>query len=278
MYTFERFGTTTLPVYDPRAPLDSGQPILQGIDTPSGTYDALGSERAKLGKVTLNYGCSIIADTAALVETEAATLRALVGKRDKLYIVTPSGGIRWLYARLGPIRSTRVPDFPGRLDLELPFEVYIPIWNGNHHGDGWLLDSGIYLDSGYVLDESGAFQFLTPYTPTVTNDGDYPVSNAVITVTAAGTNITEITIAKTGQTNLKWTGTLAVGKSLVIDCGNYTVKNDGVALSPTGITRQSGHVIAEWLIFDPGSNMLSVTRTGGSTDSTLAFDYSDGYV
>lgn len=86
----------------------------------------------------------------------------------------------------------------------------------------------------------------------------------VITVTAGGTNLTTITVRNltTGR-NFSFVGTVLSGNSLVVDCGQFTVENNGVE----DLTNWSG----SFLWFDPGNNSMQIE---GTTVATYAFAWS----
>ena len=87
---------------------------------------------------------------------------------------------------------------------------------------------------------------------TVSNTGSAP-TRPVITVTNDSSNITSVIVENltTGQ-KVSYSGTLATGKDLVIDCENLTVKNDG--------TNDLGNVTNEiGIVIIPGDNEIKVT-------------------
>ena len=94
---------------------------------------------------------------------------------------------------------------------------------------------------------------------TINNTGTvfaYPV----ITITATNT-LTTVTVRNltTGR-NFTYTGTVSAGKQLVIDCGYFTVTNDG----NDDLTNWNG----SFLWFNPGNNSMEIE---GSVTATYAF-------
>lgn len=242
-----------------------------------GGYDGLGASQSRAKPFTISHNCAIYsASSQTAIQTQLDALKALVGTRGRLYRRMPDNSLQWITARLVTLDATRTIANNNYLDISLTFQVAEYPWRGNHHGDGWVLDAGEYFDTGLVFDESGlSVPMPASGTVTVTNGGNATVRNAVITITAAGTNITELTLTKSGETDLKYVGTITAGQSLVIDCGAYTVKNNGVD-DYANFSRETNHVIAEWLALAAGANTIGTTRTGGNNSSSITFTFDDG--
>jgi hypothetical protein len=286
-YILEKFGTTVLPQARPLTDVGAGDAMEALIPLPSGgAYDAMGSERARGRPIIVNHDCAIVGATTAAVQTKLDALKALQGTRNHLYRRMPDGTVQWITARLVTLTSQRRVENINYLDLSMTFSSSEYHWHGNHHGPGWDLDEGYRLDEGLVLDEAVGDVFVFPAADNVEvyNYGTYPVRNVIMTIDPGGVTITELTIihARTeGSTSLKWTGSLVAGHTLVIDCGAFTVRNYSAPTTYvdafTGLTRESGHSMAEWVILDAVYNNIALTRTGGDGSATITFDFSDGY-
>lgn len=96
-------------------------------------------------------------------------------------------------------------------------------------------------------------------TPNSIDLGTAPVSDWVLTITATGGSVIDVTITL-GPFTLVWTGTIATTKALVIDASAFTVKNDGV----TAYSTYSGYFPA----IDPADSP-SVSAVKGSGAGTL---------
>lgn len=274
----ERFGTVTLPVYNPDGDIGPSPSRSGTVNIPGGAYDAYGNDQAPRETTTITRRCTLIEDTPAALQTALDELRSLRGKRDRLYARMQDDTVRWHWARL--LRVV-VPKKPGNVvnqEIELIFELPPIWWYGERTGDGWVLDAGEYFDAGLTLDESGGLFTLntSPKNVTINNGGNATVTNAVITVTAAGTDITALTIAKSGETQLVYSGTIAVGQALVIDCGAWSVENNG-SDDYANFALGASHAIEEWLHLSPGNNTITVTKTGGSAASTIGIEFYDGW-
>lgn len=124
----------------------------------------------------------------------------------------------------------------------------------------------------------------SPTAVTITADGNAAIDDLVITVTAGGAAITALEITNvtseataggvdTEICDISYDGTIVAGKSLVIDCGAYSVENDG-SDAMTNLTRETGHEVDGLFELRPGVvNTITVTFTGGSTDSTAMIQY-----
>lgn len=283
-YRITRFGTfagdmTTLPVLEKTHDMGSGDSRLLSIDTPSGQYDLLGSKRAKRAPYTLPVSCKLYATTPASMQTQLDALKALRGKRDRLWMELYSGEFRWINARLVNINGMRNPKIALYQPLTLNFEITDQHWHGEHHAaitfdSGYYFDAGEYFDSGetYALDVS-------PKTLTINNGGNVTVDDVIMTITAQTTAITLLVIKrKIGAItyeHLVYTGSIAATESLVIDCGALSVKNDGAGDSEH-FARGSDHKSDEWLLLEDGDNTIEVTRTGGGATSSIDFQFYDG--
>jgi hypothetical protein len=284
---FERFGSVTLPTYEATHDLGTGQARMELVELPNGVpFDALGAEDALIMPPTYGLQCEADESTLAALQTTVDALRGLVGKRDKLYArMRGNAQVRWWYARIAEIGMQYTPAMGAGpyQPMRLAFQCVGVGWNTVHHGAGWDLDAGIDLDTGYVLDETGNFTLSTsPKTCTLANSGNQNVDNAIITVTAGAADITALNVAITtaggviwipGLTEFDFTGTIAAGKSLVIDCGKRTVKNNGTGAYSGLAIDVTAHTVFPWLRVMPGGSDVIVTKTGGSTDSTITFDY-----
>jgi hypothetical protein len=103
------------------------------------------------------------------------------------------------------------------------------------------------------------------------HNGSAPQPDVVFSITAVAGAVTAVIITNilTGHV-LTWSGTLAAGKTLVIDCGAQSVLNDGVDdyASLTPPTNRD-----EWMLLDPGLNPVSVSVTEAGTQSTIQYSF-----
>lgn len=258
----DRFGAayasaTELPTLDGSQPQGAGPVASSLVRLPGGgAYDWRGSDRARRETETMRLKGVWVAASIAAMETKLAALRALVGTRDRLW---RSNGTtqHWRVARLLEMRSDLGAGLAVDALLEFTFEALPGPWNGTARTVNATLDA-------------------SPKTAACTNSGNLRVADPVVTVTAAGSPITVVRVRVAGVTDVQWTGSLAVGQSLVIDCGARTVRAGG-ADAYAGLSHLSGQTVSDWLRLEPGSNSVLVYRTGGSAASTVQITYSDGW-
>jgi len=275
-----RFGAVDLPLYNPRLEGGSAPSQVATVTLADGrVWDAIGGERARAAlPYMLNYEGLAAADDAAALQTTLAALFGMRGKRAKLYrrLLSDKNAIQWAWARL-----TRVPMPSGpsgqttHIPLSFQFDI-LSTWRGHYHtrwtlNNGYFLNDGLYLNDGeFVETMSGA----SPHVITVTNAGNGICYDPVITITAGAAPITALTIATAGGTDIDWTGNIAIGDSLVIDCGAKSIKDDGVN-AYVGFSYGGSHTANGWLELPPGDTAITIYRTGGSTDSTVQVDFRD---
>jgi hypothetical protein len=281
-YILERFITTDLPTYEPTTDMSPAGAVDGFVSTISGGYDSAGDDDAAAQlPYTINYRALAYAETLADFRTAIDSYRALVRKSGRLYRRgEDDDSIQWCVARLIQTPTTRATSDKRWMEIEFVFQAKT-LWQGADHSV-WVLDSGEILDGGLYLDEGGeTYTGSSPHIFTATNGGNRVVTDPVITVTAGGASITSVTITKIdsggSETKIVWTGTLLTTKQLIVDCGKFTITNDGANAYSGKAAFDSNHTIAEWLRIDPGYNEITVTWVGGSTDSTVTLEFRDGW-
>lgn len=274
----ERFGTVELPLYNPRLQGGSAPSQAATVTLADGrVWDAIGAERAAAAlPYTLSYEGVALEDDAATLQTTLAALFGLRGKRAKLYRrVLGDDSVQWAWARLA-----RVPMASGpmgqltHIPVSFQFEV-LSTWRGHYH-TSWTFDDGYYFDDGLYFDDAefvATMSGASPYVLTVTNSGNGICYDPVITITAGTNAITALTIA-TSTTDIDWTGNIAPGDALIIDCGAKSIKDDGVN-AYSGFSYGGSHTANGWLELPPGDTAITIYRTGGSTDSIVQVDFQD---
>jgi hypothetical protein len=279
-YRLYQFGSLALPSYTYRTQAEV-QAQTRKIDTLSGYFDPDRGGVAPLKfpyplshKITVYQAGGVAALGAAL-----DALRARLGTTDILsaHPLDSTQADRWAWARLARVPYVHQFDHRVHQPLELAFDVF-GLWNGAAHA-GTTSDNGqfrfgnmLYLDAAAptTLDTS-------PKNITLNNGGNYAVDGCGLTITAGGAAITALTVACNGATEWTYTGTIASGQTLHIDAARKIVRNNGAdAFGAFALT--SNHKLPVWLRLLPGDNTLTVTITGGSTDSTICATYADGWV
>jgi hypothetical protein len=277
-YTLSRFGTLYLP--QPNPSLDIGTGESQSVLFPlagGGAFDGLGQDQARQKPPVITYHCALTGDDQCEIQNQLDMIKGYIGTRAKLYRKLPDGTEQWITARLTNIEGKHsIEDGIFNQDIDLTFKASEYPWHGRViTGAGWTFDSGYNFDAGMYLDDMLSILMVAPGNITIVNNGNYPVRNLILILHTSSVwmgPITQFIIQKTGQTDLKWTGSVVAGNALVMDCGAFTVKNAGVD-AYTGLTRQVGHYLPEWIRLDPGPNTFAINYTyGGQPSLTFAFD------
>lgn len=279
-YLPERFGTLTLPTYDPDADTSTGkyETAYTALES-GGAIDDLDEDDIARPAVTgISYGGTVEADTRELLTDALDALRAWVGVRAKLYAreltTTPGAGeVRWRWARLVSVGARRKPGHPLHQEVTFTWASESPWWYAHHHGGGWVLDDGKLLDEGYFLDESDIVTLnVSPKTYALVNPSNRPIEDIQFTLDVKTTNCTAFGIA-TASTDLDFTGTVNAAKALVIDCGAQSVRNDGVA-AYDDLAFGAGHVVDPWTRAErSATTTYTFTNTGAGVTSTVTLDY-----
>jgi len=130
------------------------------------------------------------------------------------------------------------------------------------------LDDAWRLETAATATASPTAGVLTALNPD--NGGEATILDAVLTVECTSGTITQLDIDANVGIDLVWTGSLATGETLTMDCGAQTVQVDGVD-SYSGFALGSGHTVAGWLLLEPGLTPLTVLCAGGAADVTITY-------
>lgn len=227
-----------------------------------GTYSTRGTLPALPSGHTVTARGFYRAANEAALQILLDAMQAWIGKKSKVWIYCADATQRWRYAVLLSAPLKTLSRGYGRFwqAMELTFELDDMLWYGD--------DATATIDLTTGSDEQE-----------IENEGNQVVRDIIITVTASGSNITvfDLANAETGHvSNIRFSGTIATGKDLVIDLGAGTVKNDGTD-AWNDLDRISGHAIDDLLRLVSGNNTITATRTGGDSSSTCELAFYDGY-
>ena len=279
-YKIYRFGTQQMvPNVNTSQEIGAGAARIEAIDFPhGGAYDQMGNDQSYRGGYAIKVTGTIIGTGADDLVTKYNNLRSYLGKKDRLWRRNDTGGLFWVWARLQSIDATREEKNRRHLEVDLTFYVFSPLWNGDLNGS-WRFDSGETFDSGLLFDTGLIYPLTNTSTiVTVTNGGNATLRSFEMAITAAGSPITSIRILKANQTDITWTGSLAVGSQLMFDFGGLSIRNSGVDAYSGLVISSANHKIDDWMMLDPGNNEITIIRTGGSNQSQVSFSYYDGWI
>ena len=272
-----QFGTYVFPLFNKRDIVSTGDTGGTLLRLPGGgAYDAYGTDDAPEGIREVSTEFEIIASTTTAVQTARDQIRSRAGKWRKLWAHFPDGSDRWAWARLSRVRMERRREYLFYQPVGLTFEIKDGGWNGTGHGAVWYLDMGYYLDAGLYLDYDDTITLdAFPKSATITNGGNRTVTNAVLSFKAAGNPVSAITLV-CGSCDWTFSGSVAAGKILTIDCGTRSVRNDGVDAYSL-FTLNAGHTVADWLQLKSGANAVTITYTCAGAATTLTPTFYDGW-
>lgn len=260
-YWITMFGSTSLTTVKASQDTGLGPAALGLVALPGGgVYDTSGTGAANIQlPYRLVASGELLATALGDMRTALYALRALVGTRATLYR-TPDGGVlnsETALARLERVSVRREAENVLILPVSMEFQIMQHPWAGG--------------------DATKAAKFTgSPLNVVCANGGNATVTNAVITITAAGTNITNVIVLIVGVCSFEWTGTLVVGNDLVIDCGRKTVTNNAVD-AYSGFELGAGHTVSDWLRLPAGNTTVVLAKTGGSADTDYEIAFSDGW-
>jgi hypothetical protein len=267
MYRIVRFGNTTLipqgyatiSVAAGPASTFTTLPMARG-----GVWDSMGTEAARpQGQEITSTSRIFESTTQAVLETQERELRAMLGVVGMLWREWDSSGLwEWCIARCTVVGGQRVPGNYNYMDFPITWKMESMSWFGASAVDS--IDPNPLTGDLLLLGVENVETYPVYYTFV---NGSAQQLNVIFSITARGGAVTAITIANstTGHTFV-WAGTLAAGKTLVIDCGLQSVLNDGTP-DYAGLTTPTDK--EEWMILDPGANDISFSITEAGTESTI---------
>jgi hypothetical protein len=276
MYILSRFGSTLLPNRVPSSDAGTGDSLDSIAPLPDGNkFDYWGSDQTPRADVPITHIGKIVGTSTADATAQFRALRALRGKRAKLYrtLQTEDGeAVEWCWARCLSAPATHERQNIRHQVVELQFKMLSPIWYGRRRG-GWSFDDGESFDDGLFFDE-GALVFDTTEDPfSIYNDGNATVKNAVITLTATGAVTNPIILNTANGIGMKYNGGLVNTDVLVFDCGAKSLKKNGTEVYQDFEAIATDSASAWWFPIEPGENEIELT----GTNYEVEFRYSDGW-
>lgn len=215
-------------------------------------WNARRTDRARPGMVGFGMQSALEGANEAAIRTAYDALAAKWGISGVLSRIDAAGATQTLTAVLTSVETQGSPGHGLRFQpVTLTFETASLPWKGTSR---------------------------TGSASPITNSGNAPYTPVVWTITAGGgAACTAVDFLAGPDANGRiwhwhWTGTVAATKSLVIDCGAMTVKNDGANAYSTFVP-QSNHNQDYWTEAPVGTLTYSMTLTGaGATHSYQSYD------
>jgi len=282
-YQIYQFDDVALPLYNPEATHDAGPSPSTLRSSIGGMFDVYGARRrlpqmlkiqvsgiymsendyvllvSHDGKYIVDHQGDFIATATALgyLRRQVDAIRAKQGVRGTLYRRRWDNTtvVQWKTARLLAVRERSSTEQRARYaQIDLEFETAMAAWRAaTASGANGTLVSG------------GAVGL------NVTADGNTPVEDAIITVTAAGAISSLAVKGLHAGIDLRYVGSIGAGSVLQIDCGAQTVLLNG-ASAYSGFSLGSGHTAQGWLPMAEGITPLVVESNGAGTVAISWFD------
>ncbi len=271
-YYLSAFGSTALPLYGAVVDISTGPSRLALVTLPCRTlYDAQVTGQAERDSTRISYKCVLYDDTEAALDSAYQAYRALRGTRGQLWRTRGDGRLQWTYARLMEVAGERrAGEHYTYLELTFQFQMLSRDWYSDNPITYAFAEVAEDDDDLAIMGAvSDAIAF--PLTATVMNVGDQMQPSLVISVRAGDNTITALSLTNntTGHV-LAWAGTLTAGKLLHIDCGAFSVENNGTD-AYSELTPPNNR--EEWMALAPGQNDLTISITSAGTGEELALTF-----
>jgi len=270
---------------NPEDPLDTQGTAVSIVSTISGSIvDGHGAQQAPVTPVEITKKGLLVAATQEALHNNFRWFRAQRGRRRQLWRLVrrfegPPGSnppIQFMYARCTAINSGVARQFGDMyaLPVEIRFTLLGRFWSGSRTNN--QLEGGEEPDTWgeQEMDNSGNEAVVT-----YTNGGNTNNTSPIITIAATGDDIEAVHLA-CNVCAWTYTGVVPAGSQLVIDCGARSVRNAGIG-DYNGLTFDSTHRTSEWMILEPGVNMIVYTiqtkNQGSTPPPTINFDFYDAW-
>lgn len=196
--------------------------------------------------------------------------KVIAGGQGKLYATRENAADLWCWAKLQTF--VRPSDPTGRRLISIPLTFAVQDTWYDDDGGCWRFDTGYDFDTaGLRFDLSGSNMALAASsgeTLVVANSGNLAARVMDITIGLAGGSVVNPKIENTSNGYwFQWTG--SVTGDLIVRPGSQSITHAG---SDAYDDLDYGTNQREWMRFDPGSNTIKITFSGGGTaDLSISF-------
>jgi len=248
-YTLVTFDSVTLPADMSETPLTAGAVESGLTQAAGGMFDRYGTRQVLPQSMAIALRARYN-NRSATLQTQLDALRAKIGAYGQLVRKRIGDSVlQNINARLLTVDGALMPTDINTLMLEMRWQSAEATWR-----------------SATATTATGSVGGNT----SLVNDGTAPVADAIITVTATSALVNPTFIITALGVSLKYTGTVANTKALVIDCGAKTVKNDG-ANAYSGFSLEAAHTARNWLPLTVATHTLAVAASSGTGNVSVAF-------
>lgn len=278
-YLITEFDGVPLPLYDAKQDDNAAEAESALLDSIGGVFDYYGTLRRLARRYRIEATGTYVGETTYLVDeagnylvdedgnyliagagvnrlrAQVQALRSKVGVRGTLTRIRQDDDVeQWITARLLAVNHAKEQEEMALLaTVTCVFEAQHTAWRATT------------ATTSSATPTSGVTTALN-----VSNAGELAVADATITVACSSGTITQVDIDGVGVgIDLVWTGSLASGSTLTIDCGAQTVRI-GTTDSYSGFSLGASHTVRGWLPLEPGLTPLLVTTTGGDATVTVS--------
>lgn len=278
------FGEISIDLYDQSDIMGTAQAAASLFGLPGGgSLDNYGSLDTFGGGLNRSKGAIVAGSTEEITETTLNQLKAQKGKRAKLWRLDAEGERQFTWARLLNVDITRTTEQARHLitsiqSVSVVFSCDTDTWYGEFEGI-WQLNAGykindeLQINSGDTITLAGSPQIETI---TITQDSlesKTSIRGVKIRVTApAGSSFSSIEIANDLGATLLFTGTVAAGKTLIIDAETNAVTNDSVDAYDDLTVTLNADFPYSWFPLDLGDNEITITHNGADA---IVFEYTE---
>lgn len=281
------FDELSIDFYDQTDIMGTGSAPSSSFAMPGGgSIDNYGNANTYPGAIDRSKSAIIAQSTKPLLEKTVNQLKALRGKRSKLWRVDAEGERQYQWARLIGVSVTRTTDEARNIinavqSVSCQWLLDSDTWLGEFEGV-WQLNAGYKINDELQINSGDTIELVTSpqiETITITQDDLYSkkfIRGVKITVTApAGSSFSSIVISSDVGASLTFTGTVSAGDELVIDALTSTVTNDEVdAYDDLEITHSIDYPFS-WFPLFLGDNAITITHNGADT---IRFEYTEEHV
>ncbi|MCC6156137.1 MAG: phage tail family protein [Candidatus Hydrogenedentes bacterium] len=276
MYVIDRFGAISLSQFNNEYTLSPVPAVPSIVSTSAGLFDNDGAGRSRQQfPHAIQYDCVVAEDTYNNNRGTLDALRAAVGTRSRLYRYgLDDATIQSCVARLVSMPHSWPYEQRGYFKIALNFQQLGP-WQGSDHAT-WRFDNGYLFNAGLLFDPN-TYKATLSSTPsqTVANGGNLPVDDVILSLTTTVNALTAASFSVAGY-SLIYTGTIAAGATLLIDCGAKAVTVNGVD-SYRNLRLGPSHTAEQWFVLQPGNNTIVAGATGTLTGATWQVVFRDGW-
>lgn len=285
-YVIYSFDGVSVPTYlqdGDQQNIGTGAALTNFVQLASGNFfDNYGSGRSPRGIRSITKTGYIWGATAADTKDTLDTWRSKIGVRAKLYVQYDDATQRWQWARLENVSSPRRGSDKGDwIAVDFTWVTADQWWRGTAHPTGgWVWGDSTWTFGDGTATFGEDYQTFTldanPDSFTLSNGGNIDTNNLRMSIIPSEA-MSFLSISNyTNAAVIGYTGTVAAGQELIIDCGAMSVTLNG---NDAFSSFYKLHTAAPWMPLSPGDNSLSILYTAADslTGDDMLFSWTDAW-